>query len=91
VLSKQDDGGAASCLPSLIAAPASAARHRFRRPTGGVKSGYCGADRKSPPYGIVFAKDAIYYSASPAKPNTIVRFEPKTEKASDLGDPGWRH
>lgn len=35
---------------------------------------------KSQPYGIVFAKGAVWYAESAAKPNTIVRFDPKTEK-----------
>lgn len=32
---------------------------------------------KSEPYGIVFAKGAIWYSESGTRPNTIVRFDPK--------------
>ena len=35
---------------------------------------------KSEPYGIVFAKGAIWYSESGTRPNTIVRFDPKTER-----------
>ena len=35
---------------------------------------------KSAPYGIVFTKGAIWYSESGTRPNTIVRFDPKTEK-----------
>ena len=35
---------------------------------------------KSEPYGIVFAKGAIWYSESGTRPNTIVRFDPKSEK-----------
>jgi virginiamycin B lyase len=35
---------------------------------------------QSQPYGMAFAKGAIWYNESFAKPNTIVRFDPKTEK-----------
>jgi virginiamycin B lyase len=35
---------------------------------------------KSEPYGIVVAKDAIWYSESGTKPNTVVRFDPKTQQ-----------
>lgn len=35
---------------------------------------------KSEPYGIVFAKGAIWYSESGTRPNTIVRFDPKSER-----------
>ena len=35
---------------------------------------------KSEPYGIVASKDFIWYSESGTKPNTVVRFDPKTEK-----------
>ena len=63
MLSKQDDGGAASCMRSWIAIPASAARRLFQpvRSRGLSRSG-----PKSQPYGIVFAKDAICYSESAA-------------------------
>ncbi len=35
---------------------------------------------KSKPYGITTVGDIIWYSESSTKPNTIVRFDPKTEK-----------
>ncbi|MFN7088131.1 MAG: hypothetical protein ACK4N4_16100 [Burkholderiales bacterium] len=35
---------------------------------------------KSEPYGIVFTKGAVWYSESGTRPNTIVRFDPQTEK-----------
>jgi virginiamycin B lyase len=35
---------------------------------------------KSEPYGMAVARGAIWYSESGTKPNTIVRFDPKTEK-----------
>jgi len=47
----------------------------IRMRPGQVKSTSC-----SQPYGIVFTKDAVCYSESAAKPNTIVRFDPKMEK-----------
>jgi virginiamycin B lyase len=34
---------------------------------------------RSEPYGIVAAKDIIWYSESGTKPNTVVRFDPKTQ------------
>ena len=43
---------------------------------------------KSEPYGIVFTKDALWYSESFAKPNTIVRFDPKTQKFQSWAIPG---
>jgi len=35
---------------------------------------------KSRPYGMAVIKDVIWYSESGVEPNTIVRFDPKTEK-----------
>ena len=35
---------------------------------------------KSQPYGITALRDVIWYSESGVKPNTLVRFDPKTEK-----------
>lgn len=35
---------------------------------------------RSGPCGIVFTKGAVWYNESGAKPNTIVRFDPQTEK-----------
>jgi virginiamycin B lyase len=43
---------------------------------------------KSEPYGIVFTKGALWYNESGAKPNTIVRFDPKTEKFQSWTIPG---
>jgi len=43
---------------------------------------------KSEPYGIVFTKGALWYNESFAKPNTIVRFDPKTEKFQSWAIPG---
>jgi virginiamycin B lyase len=43
---------------------------------------------KSEPYGIVFTKGALWYNESGAKPNTIVRFDPKSEKFQSWAIPG---
>jgi virginiamycin B lyase len=43
---------------------------------------------KSEPYGIVFTKGALWYNESGAKPNTIVRFDPHTEKFQSWIIPG---
>ena len=43
---------------------------------------------KSEPYGIVFTKGALWYNESFAKPNTIVRFDPKAEKFQTWAIPG---
>jgi virginiamycin B lyase len=43
---------------------------------------------KSLPYGIAATKGAIWYCESGAKPNTIVRFDPKTEQFQSWPIPG---
>ena len=43
---------------------------------------------KSEPYGISVIKDVIWYSESGTKPNTVVRFDPKTEKLQTWVIPG---
>jgi len=43
---------------------------------------------KSEPYGIVFTKGAFWYNESGAKPNTIVRFDPQSEKFQTWSIPG---
>ena len=48
--------------------------------TGDVKEWPSPSGAKSEPYGIVFTNKAVWYSESAAKPNTIVRFDPVTEK-----------
>lgn len=48
--------------------------------TGKVTEWQSPSGPKSEPYGIVFTKGALWYSESFAKPNTIVRFDPTTEK-----------
>jgi len=44
--------------------------------------------QKSAPYGISAIKDVIWYSESEAMPNTVVRFDPKTEKFQSWAIPG---
>lgn len=48
--------------------------------TGAVKEWPSPGGRESQPYGITSAKDVIWYSESAVSPNTLVRFDPKTEK-----------
>jgi virginiamycin B lyase len=48
--------------------------------TGEVKEWASPSGPRSGPYGIVFTKGAVWYNESGAKPNTIVRFDPKTEQ-----------
>ena len=56
--------------------------------TGAVKEWPSPSGEKSEPYGIVFTKGALWYSESGAKPNTIVRFDPVTEKFQSWAIPG---
>jgi virginiamycin B lyase len=44
--------------------------------------------RDAQPYGIVFTRGALWYSESNAKPNTIVRFDPQTERFQSWAIPG---
>ena len=46
---------------------------------------------KSGPYGISAIKGVIWYSESESEPNTIVRFDPKTEKFQSWAIPGGGH
>ena len=43
---------------------------------------------KSEPYGISAINDIIWYSESGSTPNTVVRFDPKTEKFQSWAIPG---
>ena len=43
---------------------------------------------KSEPYGISAINDIIWYSESGTTPNTVVRFDPKTEKFQSWAIPG---
>lgn len=56
--------------------------------TGKVAEWRSPSGPKSEPYGIVYAKGALWYSESFAKPNTIVRFDPKSEKFQTWAIPG---
>lgn len=56
--------------------------------TGAVKEWPSPSGPKSEPYGMVFTKGAIWYNESGAKPNTIVRFDPATEKFQSWAIPG---
>lgn len=55
--------------------------------TGEVKEWASPGGPRSEPYGIVNAKDVIWYSESGTRPNTIVRFDPKTEKFQTFAIP----
>jgi virginiamycin B lyase len=56
--------------------------------TGSHKEWPSPSGPKSEPYGIVFTKGALWYNESGAKPNTIVRFDPKTEQFQTWAIPG---
>lgn len=56
--------------------------------TGQVKEWPSPSGPKSAPYGISEIHDAIWYSESEAMPNTVVRFDPKTEKFQTWTIPG---
>src|SRR5476649_1042142 len=56
--------------------------------TGKVTEWQSPSGPKSEPYGIVFTKGALWYNESFAKPNTIVRFDPKEEKFQTWAIPG---
>jgi virginiamycin B lyase len=61
---------------------------RLNLKTGEHKEWPSPSGPNSQPYGIVFTKGAIWYNESFAKPNTIVRFDPKTEKFQTWAIPG---
>jgi virginiamycin B lyase len=56
--------------------------------SGAVKEWQSPSGPKSEPYGMVFTKGAVWYNESNAKPNTIVRFDPATEKFQSWAIPG---
>jgi len=56
--------------------------------TGKVSEWPSPSGPKSEPYGISAINDIIWYSESNATPNTIVRFDPKTEKFQSWAIPG---
>ena len=61
---------------------------RLDTTTGKVTEWQSPSGQNSQPYGIVFTKGALWYNESFAKPNTIVRFDPKTEKFQTWAIPG---
>lgn len=61
---------------------------RYNLATGAHKEWLSPSGAQSQPYGIVITKGVIWYSESFAKPNTIVRFDPATEKFQTWAIPG---
>jgi virginiamycin B lyase len=53
---------------------------RLNPVSGEVKEWPSPSGRASQPYGITVAKDIVWYNESGPRPNTLVRFDPKTEK-----------
>ncbi len=56
--------------------------------SGQVKEWQSPSGAKSAPYGISAIKGVLWYSESEAMPNTIVRFDPKTQKFQSWTIPG---
>jgi virginiamycin B lyase len=52
----------------------------FNPKSGEMKEWMSPGGPKSQPYGITALHDVIWYSESHVKPNTLVRFDPKSEK-----------
>jgi len=61
---------------------------RLNPKTGEVKEWQSPSGPKSAPYGISIIKGVVWYSESEASPNTVVRFDPKTEKFQTWAIPG---
>lgn len=61
---------------------------RLNPKTGEVKEWQSPSGPTSAPYGISAIKGAIWYSESEASPNTVVRFDPKTQKFQSWAIPG---
>jgi len=61
---------------------------RLDSKTGDVKEWQSPSGPKSEPYGISTIDGVLWYSESGAKPNTIVRFDPRTEKFQSWAIPG---
>jgi virginiamycin B lyase len=53
---------------------------RFNPETGEVKEYASPGGPRSQPYGITFAKGAVWYSESGVRPNTLVGFDPAGER-----------
>ena len=60
----------------------------LKKAQGEVKEWPSPSGPKSQPYGMVAAQGAIWYSESAAEPNTVVRFDPKSEKFQSWAIPG---
>jgi virginiamycin B lyase len=56
--------------------------------TGQVKEWPSPSGAKSAPYGISIIDGAVWYSESETTPNTVVRFDPQTEKFQSWAIPG---
>jgi virginiamycin B lyase len=61
---------------------------RLDTKTGNVKEWPSPGGPKSQPYGITALNDIIWYSESAVRPNTLVRFDAKTEKFQTWAIPG---
>ena len=61
---------------------------RLNPATGEVSEWPSPSGPKSEPYGISAINDIIWYSESGSTPNTVVRFDPKTEKFQSWAIPG---
>jgi virginiamycin B lyase len=61
---------------------------RLDAATGQVKEWQSPSGPKSAPYGISVINGIIWYSESETIPNTVVRFDPKTEKFQSWAIPG---
>ncbi|OFW02454.1 MAG: hypothetical protein A3I61_13325 [Acidobacteria bacterium RIFCSPLOWO2_02_FULL_68_18] len=64
---------------------------RFDPKTGQVKEWPSPGGKDSRPYGIASVGDVIWYSESGVKPNTLVRFDTKTEKFQTWAIPSGGH
>jgi len=53
---------------------------RLNPATGDVQEWASPSGAASQPYGITFSKGAIWYNESGLRPNTLVRFDPQTQK-----------
>jgi virginiamycin B lyase len=61
---------------------------RLDTATGKVTEWQSPSGPKSAPYGISAIHDVLWYSESESTPNTVVRFDPKTEKFQSWAIPG---
>jgi virginiamycin B lyase len=61
---------------------------RLDTKTGAVTEWPSPGGPRSQPYGITALNDVIWYSESAVRPNTIVRFDPKTQKFQTWIIPG---